>query len=176
MLQIYISVLESEDSKTKFEELYITYKQYMYSVSFNILKNVHDSEDAVHQAFLAIANNFEKVSQLSCQELKPYVVIIVRNVSINIYNKNKRQLDRFVELNEDTVPVEVDFFEKYSYELLLNSIFRLDEIYKDVLYLRYVIGFSAKEIAKIFDVSEEVIWKRTQRAKNQLKELLKEGE
>ncbi len=176
MLQLYLSVLEDEFSKRKFEDIYIGYKQFMYSVAFSVLKNVYDSEDAVHQAFLTIANNFERVSELSCHDLKPYIAIIVKNTSINIYNKNKRNADRYSELNEEILSVEVDFFENYNYESLLKSIFELDEIYKDVLYLRYVIGFSSKEISRMLDVSEDVIWKRTERAKKQLKKLLEEGE
>jgi RNA polymerase sigma-70 factor (ECF subfamily) len=176
MLQVYLSILADEFSKRKFEDLYIDYKQFMYSVAFSILKNVYDSEDAVHQAFLTIANNFERVSELSCQDLKPYIAIIVKNISINIYNKNKRNADRYSELNEEILSVEVDFFENYNYESLLKAIFELNEIYKDVLYLRYVIGFSSKEISKMLDVSEDVIWKRTERAKKQLKKLLEEGE
>ena len=175
MLQIYLSILESEDSKEKFENLYLDYKQYMYSVAYNILGNVHDSEDAVHQAFLAIAYNFKKISHLSSQELKPYIVIITRNTSINIYNKNKRNSMRCVQLNDDISSVEIDFFENYNYESLLNCILQLDSIYKDILYLRYVNGFSTKDISKMLCISEDTVWKRTERAKKQLKKLLEEG-
>ncbi len=176
MLQLYLSVLEREEQKRSFEELYINYKQYMYSVCFNILKNVHDSEDAVHQAFLNIANSFEKISQLSCHELKPYVVIIAKNAAINIYNKNKRNASHHKEFNDDTTAIEIDFFENYNYEVLLNCILQLDDIYKDVLYLRYVIGFSTKEIAKMLTITENTVSVRIGRAKKQLKNLLEEGE
>ncbi len=176
LLSIYLSVLENEEQKIQFEEIYINYKKLMYSVAYGILHNPHDAEDAVHQAFLSIANNFKKISSIPCQELKPYLVIIVRNTSINLYNKNKRHADRTAELSDELSFVEVDFFEGFAYDELLNTISKLPEKYRDVLYLHYINGFSTKEISQMIGISVDTIWKRIERAKKQFKELLEGGE
>ena len=51
----------------------------MYSISFNILKNKFDAEEAVAQTFLKIINNIEKISALPCPRIEPYCVIILKN-------------------------------------------------------------------------------------------------
>ena len=51
MLAIYLSMLETNEEKNQFEQLYIKYKQDMYAVAYGILKNKEDAEDAVHQSF-----------------------------------------------------------------------------------------------------------------------------
>ena len=91
MLAIYLSMLETNEEKNQFEQLYIKYKQDMYAVAYGILKNKEDAEDAVHQSFLKIADNFSKVSQIPCHELKAYIVIICRNTAINIYRQNQNR-------------------------------------------------------------------------------------
>ena len=52
MLGFYLSLIDSDDDKNKFEQLYLTYRQDMYKIAYSILKNNADAEDAVHQAFL----------------------------------------------------------------------------------------------------------------------------
>ena len=52
---IYLQMIESADDKVKFETLYQAYSDYMYRVALAILRNVQDAEDAVHYAFVKIA-------------------------------------------------------------------------------------------------------------------------
>lgn len=86
MINIYLSAFETAQDKSEFEDLYKKYRQKMYAVAYKILHNVEDSEDAVHNAFLKIANNFEKVKLIPCHKVKSYIIIIiiVRNTSINM--------------------------------------------------------------------------------------------
>lgn len=44
----------------------------MYNISFNILKNKFDAEEAVSQTFLKIIDNIEKISVLPCPQIEPY--------------------------------------------------------------------------------------------------------
>ena len=176
MLNLYLSVLTSDDDKDIFEEIYINYRQMMYSVAYKILNNTEDSEDAVHQAFVTMADNFDKIKSIPCHELKPYIVIIVRNVSINIYNKNKRKAERAIDIDESNLSIEIEFFVNIDYEILLEAINRLSLIYREAMYLRYIRELSVKEISKILGISVEGVRKRIERAKKLLKEALEEGE
>jgi len=46
-LIIYLQMIESDEDKSKFEQLYIMYKGLMFHVAMKILKNEFDAEDAV---------------------------------------------------------------------------------------------------------------------------------
>ena len=170
MLGFYLTFIDDDEGKNQFEELYIKYKQDMYSVAHSILHNVEDAEDAVHQAFLTIANNFEKVRKIPCQEIKAYIVIIIRNVS-----SNKRKAEHSAELN-DNITMDVDVLEQYEYTQLVKVISELPQIYKDIVYLYYLEEFTAKEVAKMLNISVDTVWKRAERAKKLLKEALERGE
>lgn len=127
MLAIYLSMLETNEEKNQFEQLYIKYKQDMYAVAYGILKNKEDAEDAVHQSFLKIADNFSKVSQIPCHELKAYIVIICRNTAINIYRQNQNRAEHSTELFETEI-VDESYFEKQNYDELLLAIKQLQNL------------------------------------------------
>ena len=173
MINVYLTILNTDEDKIKFEEMYIKYKQRLFKLSFCILHNKEDAEDAVHQSFLTIANNFEKIKTMSCHEMESYIVIIIRNNSINTYNKN---FERCTELDEEQLPIDIDFFEDINYENLVRTISGLSQIYKDVLLLHYVNDFSVKEISKMLDISIDNVRKRLERAKRLLKSELEKGE
>ena len=173
---MYLAVISDDDDKNYFEQLYLKYRQDMYRTAYGILHNKQDSEDAVHQAFLQIADNFDKIKSIPCQEIRAFFVIIIRNVSLNIYNKNKKRSERNLETEENNTNIEIDFFEKYEYEKLVKTISQLPQIYKDIIFLRYLEEFSVKEVARMLDISQNTVWKRTERAKKMLKELLEKEE
>ena len=58
---VYLSVLDSQEKKSKFEQIYLAYRKQMYYAAFQILQHDEDSEDAVHHAFIKIAENIEKL-------------------------------------------------------------------------------------------------------------------
>lgn len=175
MLMLYLSMLETDEDKQNFEQLYIRYAQDMYAVAYNILKNKEDAEDAVHQSFLKIAENFRKISQIPCHEIKPYIVIISRNTAINIYNKNKKRAEHSAVLPDETVDYVSSYPQDEYYELV-SAIKQLPQMYKDILFLYCLQEFSAKETAKMLDITVDTVRQRALRAKRMLKEILEKGE
>ncbi len=173
MLGVYLSVIETDDLKNRFEELYIKYSQLMYAVAFKILKNNEDAEDAVHQSFLNIAKHFEKVNDITRQDIKPYLVVVVRNAAINIHRSNKRRESFIQELSaRDTV--ETEAFDNYGYKELIEAITQLPQMYKDVLFLHYVEEFSVKETAEMLNLPQNTVYKRIERGKAVLADILEE--
>ncbi len=173
MLGVYLSVIETDDLKSRFEELYIKYSQLMYAVAFKILKNNEDAEDAVHQSFLNIARHFDKVNNISRQDIKPYLVVVVRNAAINIHRSNKRQESVVQELSARD-NTEIELFDNYGYNELVEAIRQLPQIYRDVLFLHYVEDFSVKETAEMLNLSKGTVYKRIERGKSILADILEE--
>lgn len=72
---IYLQMIESDEDKSKFEQLYIMYKGLMFHVAMKILKNEFDAEDAVHQAFLSLIENLKKNRMSNVQ--KPELISLL---------------------------------------------------------------------------------------------------
>ena len=61
MLSLYLSLVDSPEEKDKVRALYEKYHDLMMSVAFKIFRNEHDAQDAVHQAFITLINNLNKI-------------------------------------------------------------------------------------------------------------------
>ena len=87
---IYLQMFDTPKDRSKFEQLYLEYRGLMFYVADQILHSEPDAEDAVHQAFLSVAENIEKIGDPSCPKTKSYLVTIAENKAIDLYRRRKR--------------------------------------------------------------------------------------
>ena len=87
---IYLQMLETPEEKSLFEQIYLEYCGLMFHVAYEILHNEQDAEDAVHQAFVKIAENIKKIDAPVCPKTHSYVVTIVENKAIDQYRKRQK--------------------------------------------------------------------------------------
>ena len=177
MLLFYLSLIENEEERSKFEKLYYEYRHLMKYIAFEILKDNHLAEDAVHNAFIKLSNHLNKIDKISCHKAKSFIVIVIESVAKDMYRKRKREAE--VHLEEITRFNASDDFSlsSYSIENIVSKIESLPEIYRNVLMLKYLQDFDNKEIAKLLNIKESLVRKRLERAKDLLAEHLeKDGD
>jgi len=166
MLLIYLQMLDTEEEKHKFEQLYELYKKQMMRIAFRILQNQQDAEDAVHAAFVKIAKNFHKVEEVESPRTRSFLFTIAEHEAINLYHRNKSH--RTIELQDwdDGPTIQYD-----GKVFLTDCVMKLPSRYRDVILLKYYHGYSIKEIAQILGISDANASKLDQRAKRRLSEL-----
>lgn len=169
MISLYLTLIDTDEEKRKFILLYEEYRNLMLFVAHEILNDIYLSEDAVQEAFLRIAKNFKKIKEPVCPQTKSFVVIITRNVAINIYNKEKKISDFQDYLSDVSPSTSDDLFNTVSYKLLAEHILKLPEHYRDILYLYHLYGYNFNEIAHLLGISVNNAKKRAQRARMILK-------
>lgn len=161
---IYLMMIDSVEEQSKFEKLYNTYKGLMYYIAFGILNNSEDAEDVVHNAFMKIAENISKIDEVISPKTQMYVVTIAENKAIDLYRNNyrrRRQMEYFECISER-------FVSQMQEGSLGECIAKLPIKYREVILLKYYMGFSCKEIAKQLDISVANAIKLDQRAKKKL--------
>ena len=169
---IYLAMIDSPDDQAKFERVYNKYRYLMLHVANKILQNHQDAEDAVHQAFIAVIENLEKIIEVDSPKTRSYLVIITERKAIDLMRYNNRR--QTLELNEDIAGVEIPFEIDNP---VATAIAKLPAHYREVLLLRFDNGFTTREIASILSISNSGVRKMIVRAKKALQELLeKEGE
>lgn len=169
---VYLQAVDTPEERQTFERLYQKYQGLMYYVANRILNNSHEAEEVVHDAFLAVLENFSAISEVESPKTKSFLVTVVENKAINLYNRKKRHPQ------EDIPPTMADpaDMERRAEDPLARCILRLPPKYREVILLRYEQGFSPKEVAKITGCSIDAAYKLEQRAKAKLAELCrKEG-
>ena len=168
---VYLQMLDTAADQDKFERLYLHYKNQMYFVANRILRNAQDAEDAVHQAFLSLLQNLDKISAVDCPQTRAYVVITVERKALDIIRGRKKFADEF---DEQLAGLEVPLPGDHG---LADAMARLPARYREVLLLRFDCGYTTRELAEILDMNRSAVQKLIWRAKAALAlELEKEGE
>ncbi len=168
MLAIYLQSIDNEQDKDKFTEVYEKYRSKMFRAANQILRNHEDSEDAVHEAFIYILNNLSKINEVGHQKTEAYCVIIAQSRALDKYEKRQR---------DETLPIEeelVSDFRADNSSLLAEAMDRLPLRFKDILYLRYYLGFKIREIAPMLNMTESAAQRTMTRAKDALEKKLEE--
>ena len=168
---VYTQMIDCPEDKTKFEQLYLTYRGLMYNVAFQILHNEHDAEDAVHQAFLSMLKNVGKISQVNCPKTRGYAVIIVERKALNMIRERKKYADSY---DLELEGVEITLPEEHSG--LPLAMVQLSARYREALLLRFHHGYTTKEISDILGISHSAALKLIWRARHELSALLEREE
>lgn len=173
-----ISLINNEDDRDKLIDIYNLYRGTMLYIANSILHDNHLAEDAVSEAFVRIIDNLDKIDEVNSYRTRGFVVIIVRNISLNILKKQKRieLQDDFTNYSEDESSLFDTITANEAYDKIVKAISKLNENYSDILYLKVQMNYSYDEISKILGISKENVRMRFGRARKALKEqLLKEG-
>lgn len=169
MLAIYLQMIPDEREHAKFERVYEKYKNLMFRCAKEILGNDEDAEDAVNMAFISIAKNITKITDVNSTGTKNYVAIIAERKAIDVLRKRKSYAD--IGLDESIVGVEITMPDGGG---LAAAIAKLNERYRAVILLHYVSGYSTKEMAKMLDMKVGTMQKTLYRAKEALRKKLEE--
>ena len=158
--------------------LYLEHRQVMFFVANQVLHDENLAEDAVHEAFMRVLQNFNKFSSLDCNKTRSTFVLIVRNIAIDIYRKRMRQatlnLDDFEELLPGDEPdPEEGWLTRETSQEILTAVNRMKPIYADILALSIVCEMESNQIASLLDLPPSTVRVRLHRGRHQLMELLK---
>jgi len=174
MLGMYLAMLDTPTEKSKFESLYKEYRSTMYNHACGILKDKYLAEDAVHNAFMKLIKNLEKVNEIKCKETRNYLVILVRGAAIDIYNKNKNivPIEDLDDVDTLDLPemIESRLERKRVFEIISN----MDDKYSDILMMKLFYECSNEEISQLLNIIPEHVSVRFFRAKEKLKKLIME--
>ena len=91
MLTFYSSEIDKKCDKQKFERIYLQYRETMFIIANEILKNKENAEDAVQDAFVLIIRNLDNIDDVLSKKTANYIKVIIKNRSYQIYNRNKKK-------------------------------------------------------------------------------------
>lgn len=158
------------------EEMYVnivmSYQDMLYRLALHDCKNCHDAEDVVQTVFLQLyrtAPSFE-----SREHIKNWLVRVTINECRKLFvSPWKKKMDFPEKLPDIAVTGGTDFLEP---SLLLQLVFSLPRKYRIPIYLYYYEEYSVKEIASFMEKRPSTIQTQLMRAREKLKQLLKEVE
>lgn len=168
---IYLSLLDGEAEKRKFERLYLDYRQTMYYIAYHILKHRSGAEDAVHQAFMRVIDHLDQIDENDYRKTRGFLVTVTEHIAIDMYRKRKKEHTLSYEELEYSV---ADTAGAGSTREVWQAIDLLPLNYSTVLRLKFSHGYTNEEIAEILHITEENVRQRISRARKKLAEILEE--
>lgn len=178
MLGIFLAMLDTPEEKSKFEQLYSTYRQDMFKTAYGILENKFDAEDAVHEAFMRVIKKMTNISEITCPQTHAYLLIIVKNAALKILNEKNKITVVDIDLVEivDDLILEEYVISNMEVERLEHILEQLPDDYYEVLFLEFFMGLNISDIAELLCLTYDNAKKRLQRAKKKFKEIAEEKE
>lgn len=175
----FLMTIENEKTRSKLENIYLTYHRDMYITAYSILNDHHDSEDMVQEAVLRLSGNLHKIMDIKCKKTKYFLVVIVRNLSYDAYNKRKGivllEHDEVKRLpNNEEILIEEELLRMDLSAEVAKYLEQIHPPYADILTLRFYFELEIYEIAKMLDITENNVSVRINRALAALKKVLVE--
>lgn len=166
---IYLAALDSGDDKRKFERLYRAYRELMFQVARKVLRRDEDAEDAVHQAFLKLAEEPALLPAEPGPRARALLVTVVERKAIDLWRARQRHPTE--ELDETTLvydrPIEPD-------GTLAAAMAALPPRYREVLLLKFYNGYSNGEIGRLLWLDTANVSQLLHRGKQRLAQELRE--
>lgn len=176
MIDAIFAVIENDIQRNELSEFYHQNKDCLYRIAFSKLQNKADAEDAVHESFARIVTNPKCFFDIPPQERINYMIIVVRNASIDIFNKkNKIPLEEFDEndfYNGNPLSLEDEMIGNVARDELKSFIKTLPSLQRDVLMMRCVMGLSVNDTAESLNISESAVKVRLHLARKAVREFL----
>lgn len=167
---LYTQTIEDPRQAQLFEDVYTACRGRLPALARRKLCGGAEAEDAVHQAFLALAEHFPRLCRLPRPQLEAYLVVVTERKCIDCLRQQARRDG--VPFDENTVLVTPP----PCGDPVADAMGRLPPRCREALLLRYGCGYSTRETASLLELSFAAAQKLLQRAKAALRtELEKEG-
>ena len=153
--------------KQAFQQLYQQYADPAIRIAIAITRNRDLAKDAVQETFIRVYRNLKQYDP--SQAFDPWFYRILTNECNRILKKEgKYSIHSSYQEREFEIPEE----EKKDFGDLYEAIQTLKDNYRVPIILKYLKGFSEKEIAEILSLNQNTVKTRLFKGREKLKEAL----
>jgi len=177
MFALLVFQLEESD-RTFMLDLYKKYYNLVRKTIFNLTHDNQDIEDLINDVFVKLIDKISIIRSLECCKTTTYVVYTSRSVAIN-YIKHKQVEKKHMYISDKTDFIE-DLYDdsehkliqKEEIELLIETVLRLPQNQKDLLYFKYMLEMNDNEISEILGIAPDSVRQYLTRARRNVKKLI----
>jgi len=160
---VYLSMIEDDHSRAWFASIYDQYRDLLLYRARQILQDDRDAEDVVHETFLVLIDQLDRLGEGKDPRNKAFILAILENKAINLWRRRRHLGEQVTYEEEFHIPAHK------GEELGLDvAIARLPAEYRAVILLRFQMGYTTREIARMTGKKEGTVTRTITRAKTRL--------
>jgi RNA polymerase sigma-70 factor, ECF subfamily len=175
-------MVEGANRNTEFSRAALEHIDALYGFAMILTRDGSQAEDLVQETYLRAVRAFGRLMPDS--NLKSWLFAIMRNIWLNQL-RHTRSGPRFVELDSeeedqaewlDNVAADpyLAYVRKLERQEVREAIDQLPRLYREIIVLREMEGFSYQQIASILSCPAGTVMSRLGRAREKLRRLLAE--
>jgi len=155
------------DKQRKYEALVRAYHRDLYRYAYWLCKDPTISEDLVQETCLRAWKSLDSLQDEKAA--KSWLITILRRENARRFERKQFDL---VDIEDHGNDAKTSDDPHHQTQWVQAQIMKLEEEYREPLFLQVVGGFSGEEIGDILGLNKNTVMTRLFRARNQLKELL----
>lgn len=172
-----ILVFDTPEDRDKFIRIYENYEKTIYCTLCRYNLDSYTKEDLSQEINIILAEHLDDIDLNDYHKTRNYIITITRDYCLNYLRSKSRHPEDFLEdISESQTKLE-DILDsliiKEQLHKLEEEINKLDDVYKSVLELKYIAGFSNDEIASFLKIKKKTVEMRLYRANLLLRKNLK---
>ena len=177
MIPICIMAIEDPDDRQFMEDLYWDYSRLMYCEAHKFLSEPADAQDVVHSSVVKLIDKLDDIKTMSLHKRVKYIITTVKNTAINYIRDQKRgtvySFDELFDPSRPPMEATCDsimvWMESQQFSEVWNA---LDEKYRYVLELKYILDFTDKQLARDLGIAPASVRMVLSRARSRLREIM----
>lgn len=157
------------------------YRNLIYAIAIGVVNDAHLAEDISQDVLLRLIKNADTLLMLEEPKLIAYISIVTKNRAIDVSKKERTQIN-LIEKIRNNRPISMDFMvdstfvDDFGFSIGIRElIFKLDELEKDIIILKYGFGYTYRDIAGILEQKERYIYYKSKTAHDKLYRAIVEG-
>jgi RNA polymerase sigma-70 factor (ECF subfamily) len=163
----------------RFRDAAVPHLDAVYTLARYLLRNPSDADDAVQECYLRALRHFDT---LRSQDVKPWLLAILRNVCRVEYGRRSRVLLYDVNAEPDKPEgmilmwreaqdtPETEMLRKLDAETIRELVAALPDVFREVILLREIEDLSYRDIAEIIGIPLGTVMSRLARGRAMLRE------
>ncbi|MYM59841.1 sigma-70 family RNA polymerase sigma factor [Vibrio sp. OCN044] len=155
------------DRQRKYEALVRAYHRDLYRYAYWLCKDQSVAEDLVQETCLRAWKSLDSLQDEKAA--KSWLITILRRENARRFERKQFDL---VDIDDHANDAKVSDAPHHQTEWVQAQIMKLEDEYREPLFLQVVGGFSGEEIGEILGLNKNTVMTRLFRARNQLKDML----
>lgn len=160
--------LERDEDRRRFTRLYQQNRRQLHRLAARFLGPGPQAEDAVHDTFIKLIQNYDRLRSRSDGELERWLMAVVKNTALDALRRQGRETELETQVWEPAVPPDLGEF-----GALVALIRDLPEDYRRVLELKFLAEWSLQDIGKELGLPEGTVKSRIFRGRKLLIDALR---